>query len=633
MSAPARSAAPTPRWGVQASIVQPRRPAFWLFLLLLGIGGYIFAGEQSYFSQLPAALSLSWVLVLLYAVPVFWVVYRLDLFEREPKLMLLAALLWGGVVATGLAEYANAAWLSVMSKVAPLDLTAQWGPAIVGPGVEETLKLLGVIVLFLIVPAEFDGVMDGFVYGAMVGLGFTVVEDVSYFIHAAVAFGTVHDEMGPVVDTFLIRVVASGLYTHVLFTGIAGIGFAYFATHTGAPMARRVIGFAICAAVALAAHGVWNSPWMETILQLTPGATKPTTLQWVEYGAVKGLPFLVLLVILVLFATKSEEKSFRAIVADESDATVITEDEIKSLRSLLARRSARAAAGRLRGQKGARLAGKLQAAQVEYAMIRSRVDSPGDPALEAQRAKIRGLRSQLEALPVVPPPVPRPKPAPVQKAPEKEAPPNEGPTKEDGKPPAKPSKGAKGGVVTWAMPPAAAPGGAGAAGAGAAAAGAAGATVAGATTATVATAAGAIWRSAADAEAASRDAAVHATAQSAAKPRRGSKAAAPEPHRAETAAGAEIAAGAKPAARGIEPAAKGIEPAARPEKPVWAPTHLVPPGGMAAWAHPDPASPPLVNLPERLELVIEQRAGAWAFVRAVNGWRGWVDGRRLTDRN
>jgi hypothetical protein len=40
----------------------------------------------------------------------------------------------------------------------------------------------------------------------------------------------------------------------------------------------------------------------------------------------------------------------------------------------------------------------------------------------------------------------------------------------------------------------------------------------------------------------------------------------------------------------------------------------------------------MLILPERLELVVESRAGAWALVRAVNGWRGWVDGRLLIDR-
>lgn len=64
----------------------------------------------------------------------------------------------------------------------------------------------------------------------------------------------------------------------------------------------------------------------------------------------------------------------------------------------------------------------------------------------------------------------------------------------------------------------------------------------------------------------------------------------------------------------------------------WPWTHLVPAGGIPAWAAPDPSRPPVVNLAERLRLVIGQRAGDWALVRAQNGWSGWVDGRRLVPR-
>jgi len=190
--------------------------------------------------------------------------------------------------------------------------------------------------------------MDGFVYGALVGLGFTVVEDVSYFIHAAVAVGGATDQMGSVIDTFLIRVVGGGLYSHVLFTGITGIGFAYLVTRPRAARTKGLLGFGACLIAGVAAHATWNSPWMQSVLD-TAGADKPSTLQWIEYGALKGLPFLILLILLVLFATRSEEKNFRAIVAGEPDPMVITEPEITSLRSLIARRSARSAAGRIRG--------------------------------------------------------------------------------------------------------------------------------------------------------------------------------------------------------------------------------------------------------------------------------------------
>jgi RsiW-degrading membrane proteinase PrsW (M82 family)/septal ring-binding cell division protein DamX len=545
---PVGSAAPAPRWGIQASLIQPRQPAFWLLLALLGIGGYLFIDEQSIMSQLPTALMLSWGLCLLYAIPVFLIVYRLDLFEREPKLMLAAALLWGGVIATSLAVQANGAWLSVMGKTLPLDVSANWGAAVVGPAVEETLKLMGVITLYLIASNEFDGVLDGFVYGAMVGLGFTVVEDVSYFINATAAFGG-GDATGPVIDTFLIRVVAGGLYGHVLFTGITGMGFAYFVTRRQSPFAQRLLGFGACVVAGVSAHVVWNSPWMQSILETTSG--QPSTLQWIEYGTVKGLPFLILLGLLVVFATRSEEKSFRAIVASEPDPQVLTEAETASLGSLWSRRAARSAAGRLRGPQGTRLTGRLQAAQVEYAMIRSRTDLPTDPALEAQRVKIRGIRAQLVAVPFVPVParpvvsVPAPVAAPV------------------------------------------APAAAAAAGA---------------------------------AQAAAESKPAHAG--------RAAKAAGAEP-KPEPAAKAASEATAKPHPHaGPAPAAA----ASPPQAPAWAPTHLVPAGGMAAWDAPDPSRPAMVNLPERLELVVESRAGAWAQVRAVNGWRGWVDGRRLIDK-
>jgi RsiW-degrading membrane proteinase PrsW (M82 family) len=210
------SLAGPPRWGRQATLIQPREPAFWLYVALLAIGGYFFYNDQALMSTLTMAYALSWLLVLVYAVPVAFLIYRLDLFEREPKILIAAAVVWGGIIATSLAAEANSAWLDVLGKVAAPDFTAQWGKAIVGPGVEETLKLMGVILLYLIARSEFDGPMDGFVYGAMVGLGFTVVEDVSYFINAVAAAPGAVDQSGPVFDTFVIRIVGGGLYGHVL---------------------------------------------------------------------------------------------------------------------------------------------------------------------------------------------------------------------------------------------------------------------------------------------------------------------------------------------------------------------------------------------------------------------------------
>jgi RsiW-degrading membrane proteinase PrsW (M82 family) len=493
VNTPPTTTADRPHWGEQASLFQIRQPAFWLFMVLLAIGALIFIDQQSAMSQLPQAWGLSWLLVVLYAIPVAFVVYRVDLFEREPRLLLAAAVIFGGVIATSMALYANEAWLSVMGKIAPLDVTADWGPAFIGPGVEETLKLMGVVLIFLIVPHEFDGLMDGFVYGAMVGLGFTVAEDVSYFVNA-VALGGAVDQTGPVWDTFLIRVVGGGLYGHVLFTGLTGLGFAYIVTKPRLALARRLVGGGLCILAGYAAHLFWNSPLIQTVLA-TEDDSAPSTFQWVLYGLCKGMPFLLLLALLVFFATRSEEATYRSIVAGEPSDDVVSDAEARSLRSLWARRSARAAAGRAHGPSAGKLTGNLQAAQIEYAMVRSRVDSLTDPALEAQRQRIRLIRHQLAPLLGAGAPRSSPHPSPQATGPATPAP------------------------------------------------------------------------------------------------------------------------TAKPAA-----AAK------------WAPTHLVPPTGMAAWAAPDPAQRPLGMLPAGLELVVESTAGAWAQVRAINGWRGWVDGRILAAR-
>jgi protease PrsW len=392
--APAGPTAATPRsgWGFRGSFVQPRQPAFWLFLILLVLGGQNSLGMQVTLAGMPTAFLTSWGLVLLYAVPVALIVYRLDLFEREPLPMLAAAVVWGGIIATGLAVYANDAWSSVVGKVAP-DIALDWGAAIVAPPVEEILKLAGVVVLWLILSEEFDGALDGFVYGAMVGLGFTVVEDVMYFMTPVFASGI--DQTGPVFDSFFIRVIGGGLYGHVLFAGLTGLGFAHLVT-SKATFERRLAGFLGCFAAAFAAHAFWDSPLLNDVL--ANGGEAPTDLQVIAWCTLKGLPFFVLLVVLVVMATRSEERTFRAVIAGEPDPSLFPEPEVTALGSLWARRSARLAAGRTLGPLGAKLAGELQAAQVEYA--RARAASPlEDPAVERARDRIRAVRAQVAGLP------------------------------------------------------------------------------------------------------------------------------------------------------------------------------------------------------------------------------------------
>jgi hypothetical protein len=81
------------------------------------------------------------------------------------------------------------------------------------------------------------------------------------------------------------------------------------------------------------------------------------------------------------------------------------------------------------------------------------------------------------------------------------------------------------------------------------------------------------------------------------------------------------------------PSAAALPGATAVSVPDWSPTHLVPAGGVAAWAVPDPSQPPVASLPPGLDLAVESRIDGWALVRAAGGWRGWVDGRLLVERH
>jgi RsiW-degrading membrane proteinase PrsW (M82 family) len=376
-----------------ARFVQPRLPAFWLYVVLLVATGVVAVAQQAVFRDAsPGGFALSWLLLALYALPVFIVVYLLDLYEREPLSLMIAAFLWGAVVATTLSSIANGGWGLVVARIGGPEFAARWTAALTAPFVEETLKGLGVVMVYLIARDEFDDVMDGFVYGAICGLGFAIVEDVVYF---AVVFG---GGIGGVLQGFFLRVVASGLYSHVLYTGIVGMGVGIVVSRrSSAPLGRRLVQAAGLCAVAVLAHFLWNSP----VLDLFPA--KPWTgIDWLLIPvatAVKGLPLLVFVAIAVVLARRRELRWLHEALATEVGGEGISAEELRSLEVPSLRREARRTMRRRAGSGAASLLHRLQREQVNLAMVASRAADPADPALAQQRALCRSLRDALRAIP------------------------------------------------------------------------------------------------------------------------------------------------------------------------------------------------------------------------------------------
>jgi RsiW-degrading membrane proteinase PrsW (M82 family) len=377
----------------RGTLFRTREPAFWLFAAILLATGVLTVGQQSVFRQIsPAGWALSWGLLVLYALPVFLVVYFLDLYEREPPSLLLGALLWGAIAATTLSGFANLGWGLVVARVGGPEFAARWTAALTAPFVEETLKGLGVVMIYLIARSELDDVMDGFVYGAVCGLGFAVVEDVFYFV--GVFGGTTQQ----VLRGFFLRVVASGLYSHVLYTGLVGMGVGYYVSRREqVSRKRRTIVAAGLAALAVFGHFLWNSP----LLDLFP-APPWTGADWLLIplaAAVKGLPLLGFVAAAVVLARRREERWLRQALAGEVGAIGISHEELAALADPKRRRAARREMRARAGDRAALLLGRLQREQVNLAMVRARVALPDDPALLAQRDYCRSLRDALQAMP------------------------------------------------------------------------------------------------------------------------------------------------------------------------------------------------------------------------------------------
>ena len=379
-----------PRWGHKTSLWQVREPAFWFFaVLLLGgiVGSLLFQAAFAQFS--PGGLALSWFLMVLYAVPMFLLIYLLDLYEREPLSLVFGALMWGGFAATVLSVIASAGWESLAFDLLG-ENALEWGAAAIAPPVEEILKGCGIVFIALIARGEIDDLLDGFVYGAMVGLGFTIVEDVLYFM------GVFGGTIGGVLEGFFIRVVASGLYGHVLYSGLFGIAVAYFVTRRGQrSLGRRLaVGGGLILA-AILGHAVWNSP----ILFFFPEALESPGdyLQLVMATTIKAAPLVVFVLVMVRLARRREHRWLRSALSGEVGGEGIHSDELDTLEDPGARRRARREIKSRSGPVAAATLKRLHRAQIDLAMIRTRVEEDDHPDLVRQREYCAALRAWLAA--------------------------------------------------------------------------------------------------------------------------------------------------------------------------------------------------------------------------------------------
>ena len=361
------------------------RPSTWLLLGIYLVGGVrIAAMLRAGFADFPVATVTASVLFTLYAVPFVVLLRMIDYLEREPARLQAMAALWGGLVATAAAVSGGAAVQNLMAKLGSPALAAQWGQAVSGAAVEELVKVAGVIAIALVAPGHINGVVDGFVYGALVGLGFQTVENIAFSLNA-VASDVGADAVGPVIATLLVRGFLSGLWSHTLFTGLAGAGVAYALVRRDRTVIQRAAVAIGLFAVASGFHLLWNAPVLSGARLGLFGV--------MVMLLVKGIPALLVGVGLVVAAERRESEYYAGLLAGVADHRVATPDEITALVSPRRRLAARQRARDRLGAAGARAVRRLQRAQARLAVALSR-----DPAGEVPRRRREVLRRRHQLL-------------------------------------------------------------------------------------------------------------------------------------------------------------------------------------------------------------------------------------------
>lgn len=189
---------------------------------------------------------------------------RLDRRAHRAWQLLLAAFLWGAVVAPVLAAALNRGLRALLTgQVADAQrLTAGVG----APVIEEGAKALALFALALVWRHALRDVRAGIVFGALVGLGFALTENLTYFAAATVMRGA-----EGLAEAVYLR-AALGALLHPTFSACAGAGLGWAAS-TGRPT-RRIAAALAGLLAAVAAHALWNgigAPWLYTTA-CAPGA-------------------------------------------------------------------------------------------------------------------------------------------------------------------------------------------------------------------------------------------------------------------------------------------------------------------------------------------------------------------------
>ncbi len=307
------------------------------------------------------------------------VLWWFDRYEKEPKRLLIAAFVWGAapaVILSVLAETVLRAPFGSLSEQASDVMSS----SVLAPAVEELVKGLAVFALFLRWRHEFDGVLDGIIYGATVGFGFGMTENALYFVRSLQLRGW----QGLTLTVFL-RSVVFGL-NHALFTSVFGAALGY----TRMARAGRLRWFVPLLGLlgAMLLHAVHNLFAM--LARITCFSLLVSLVS--DWGGV-----LVLFAVMAL-AWQQEKRWIAAHLQAEVASGLLSEEEYEMIRSYRSRIAAQWRAWSSDGLGEVRRLGRLAQLATELAFKLEQGDERVAAGLRQQIAAARGEQATTEPL-------------------------------------------------------------------------------------------------------------------------------------------------------------------------------------------------------------------------------------------
>jgi protease PrsW len=369
-----RSAVPPPPagggWGPPVPPeARPRRRLLPVAAVLLGLAGLALAAQA--ISEF-GALGAGWVFLLatLPAPLLVAFVRAIDRYEPEPPRLMVAAFAWGATAAVFLAGIFNAVGWLAAATVAGEEAGMVFVASVVAPVGEEILKAAALGLIWWRHRGEINGVVDGIVYAALVGMGFAVVEDAFYYGQAWLAGG------GELAATVVVRGLLSP-FAHSMFTALTGIGIAWSIESARLRWFPALAGLA----GAIFLHAAWNTAALVGLLPLL----------YLFFF----IPLFVALLVVARLAMRHEGNLLRRHLQPEVARGLLSPGWVEVFASIPARRRLLRDVARSGGPAAqARTAAVLHAA-AEAAFARHRAERLAD---EAALAKARHRTAELHRL-------------------------------------------------------------------------------------------------------------------------------------------------------------------------------------------------------------------------------------------